>query len=218
MYIMGEEPMPGIFPADIKEKYSETLTEQQLSDAFAIASNKFWWVEDNVYDYEEGTPEYQVACEIADAWGELMDFYKSQIFTILQHEGITIPETKQIAVLEPFMLRNGYLNGNGWWIKVAANMVEATKELSEEQIEFICEECNITQDELMQLDEDDLYDVVYEKMCGIEIAGVPADDIPVSDHFIMVSDIVTLLGNALAMSEGFYNEQLRDKVDSDDLK
>ena len=131
MYIMSEEPMPGISPADIKEKYSETLTEQHLADAFSIASNKFWWVEDNVYDYEEGTPEYQVACDITDAWGELMDYYKSHIFIILQREGVTIPTTGQISVLEPFMLRNGYINGNGWWIKVAADMVPLAKELGE---------------------------------------------------------------------------------------
>ena len=215
MYIMGEEPMPGISPTDIKEKYSGLLTEHCLADAFAIASNKFWWVEDNVYDYEEGTPEYQAACEITDAWGELMDYYKSQIFTILQHEGVTIPETGQIAVLEPFMLRNGYLDGNGWWIKVAANMVEAAKVLNEEQIKFICEECKITQKELMKLDEDGLYDVVYEKMCDIEMAEVPADDTPISDHCIMASDIVTILGNALAMSEGFYAEQLSSNDEAD---
>lgn len=216
MYIMGEEPMPGISPADIKEKYSGLLTEQHLADAFAIANNKFWWAEDNVYDYEEGTPEYQAACEITDAWGELMDYYKSQIFTILQHEGVTIPETGQIVVLVPFMLRNGYIDGNGWWIKVASNMVEAVRVLNKEQIKFICDECNITMDELMRLDEDGLYDVVYEKMCDIEIAEVPADDTPVSDHCIIASDIVTLLGNALAMSEGFYAEQLDSNGESDE--
>lgn len=217
MYIMGEEPMPGITPADVKEQYSGELTEQELADAFAISSNKFWWVEDDVYDYEEGTPEHQAACAITDAWGELMDYYESQIFAILQNEGVKIPETGRISVLEPFMLRNGYIDGTGWWIKVAANMLEAAKELTEEQIEFICKECDISQDDLMQLDEDSLYDVVYEKMCDIEIAEVPADGAPISDHCIMASDIVTLLGNALAFSEGFYHEQLNDKDDVDDL-
>ena len=32
---------------------------QELVDAFAGAFNKFWWVEDDVYDYEEGTEEYE---------------------------------------------------------------------------------------------------------------------------------------------------------------
>ena len=99
-----------------------------MADAFAISSNKFWWVEDDVYDYEVDTPEHQTACAITDAWGELMDYYKSKIFSILQVEGVVIPETGQNAVLKPFMLRNGYIDGNGWWIKVAANMVKTAQE------------------------------------------------------------------------------------------
>lgn len=215
MYIMGEEPMPGLTLADVKEQYSGELTEQKLADAFAIASNKFWWVKDDVYDCEEGTPEHQAACATMEAWRELRDYYESQIFAILQKEDVKIPKTGRISVLEPFMLRYGYIGGRSWWIKVAANMVEAVKVLSEEQIEFICDECSITTAELMQLDEDSLYDVVYEKMCDVEIAGVPADDTPISDHCIMASDIVTIFGNALAMSEGFYYEQLTDECDDD---
>lgn len=46
-----------------------------------------------------------------------MDEYKERIFEILIHEGISIPETKQIEMLAPFMKRNGYIDGNGWWIK-----------------------------------------------------------------------------------------------------
>lgn len=29
---------------------------------------------------------------------------------------VAIPRTKQIVVLEPFMKRNGYMDGNGWWV------------------------------------------------------------------------------------------------------
>ena len=128
MYIMGKEPMPGISPADIKARHSGLLSEQCLADAFAISSNKFWWGEDDVYDYEVDTPEHQAACAITDAWGELMDYYKSQVFSTLQAEGVVIPETGQNTVLKPFMLRNGYIDGNGWWIKVAANMVKTAQE------------------------------------------------------------------------------------------
>lgn len=213
MYIMGNEPIPDLSPSDIRERFSGKLTEQDLADAFAMSSNKFWWVEDNVYDYEENTPEHKEACAITDAWGELMDYYKSQIFEILKSEGVSIPETGQIVVLKPFMMRNGYIDGQGWWIRGAVNMVEAAKELSDAQIHFICRECNITKDQLMQMDEDTLYDVVYDAMCDIEIAEVPSfDDEPESDRCIMASDIVTLLGNALAMSEGYYDEHDKEKI------
>ena len=117
MYIMGQEPIPDKTAQEIRLLFAGRTMERDLADAFALASNQFWWVEDNVYDFEEGTSEHQEACRITDEWGELMDEYKERIFEILIHEGISIPETKQIEMLAPFMKRNGYIDGNGWWIK-----------------------------------------------------------------------------------------------------
>ena len=115
--IMASEPIPNKTPTDVRGYFAERKSERDLADAFAIASNKFWWVEDNVYDYEEGTPEYIAACAITDEWGALMDEYEERIFMILRNEGVEIPETGRIKVLEPFMKRNGYRDDNGWWIK-----------------------------------------------------------------------------------------------------
>ena len=115
--IMASEPTPDITPTDVRNYFAKRKTEKDLADAFAIASNKFWWVEDDVYDYEEGTPEYEAARVIVDEWGALMDEYEERIFVILRSEGVVIPEAGRIKVLEPFMKRNGYRDGNGWWIK-----------------------------------------------------------------------------------------------------
>lgn len=220
IYMMAEEPLPNTQPSEIRERFSGQLTEQQLAEAFAITSNQFWWVEDNVYDYPEGTPAYKEACEITDAWGELMDYYQSQIFEILSTEGIKIPKTGQIDVLELFMVRNGYLNGQGWWIKAPSSMLEARNELSSEQVQFICEECNITKEALMRMDADELYDVVYDKMCDIEMAEIPSsEDEEESDHCIMASGIVTDLGVGLAMEDGFYLEQCKEQlVENEELE
>ena len=115
--IMASEPIPNKTPTHVRGYFAERKSERDLADAFAIASNKFWWVEDNVYDYEKGTPEYIAARAITDEWGALMDEYEERIFMILRNEGVEIPETGRIKVLEPFMKRNGYRDGNGWWIK-----------------------------------------------------------------------------------------------------
>ena len=115
--IMASEPIPNKTPTDVRVYFAKRKSERDLADAFAIASNKFWWVEDNVYDYEEETPEYIAARAITDEWGALMDEYEERIFMILRNEGVEIPETGRIKVLEPFMKRNGYRDGNGWWIK-----------------------------------------------------------------------------------------------------
>ena len=117
MFVMAQEPIPNMSASEVRTFFADNKTEKDLADAFAVVSNKFWWVEDNEYDYEEGTPEHKMACAITDEWGNLMDEYKKRIFEILTNEGVVIPKTGQIEVLKPFMARFGYIDGNGWWIK-----------------------------------------------------------------------------------------------------
>ena len=82
-----------------------------------MVSNKAWWIEDEEYDYDEGTAEYEQAREKTDLWFSLADKLRDRIFGILKTEGVQIPSNGQRTVLEPFMKRNGYKNGQGWWIK-----------------------------------------------------------------------------------------------------
>lgn len=77
-------------------------------------------------------------------------------------------------------------------------MKEAIKNLTEEQLKFISEECSVKSEELYAMSDEELYDKVYEKMCDIEIDTIPADDEDEeSERCKMASDIVTLLGNSL---------------------
>ena len=116
-YVMMSEPIPDMSVEDIRNWFAENNDEQGLATAYAVVHNKAWWVEDDVYDYEEGTEEYKKACQITDEWFALMDELVEKIFDILRSEGVDIPETGQIKVLAPFMERYGYFDGNGWWIK-----------------------------------------------------------------------------------------------------
>lgn len=86
-------------------------------------------------------------------------------------------------------------------------MKEALDKLTAEQIDFICAECQISKEELFTLDEDALYDRVYDVMCDIELTEIPADDSEESERCEMASDIVTELGNALAKEQGTYDEE-----------
>jgi CRISPR/Cas system-associated endonuclease/helicase Cas3 len=83
-------------------------------------------------------------------------------------------------------------------------MKEAIKKLTEEQVEFILEECSIEPDELSSMSDEDLYDKVFEKMCDIEIDTIPDDeDEEESDRCKMASDIVTLLGNSIPREDDY---------------
>lgn len=80
-------------------------------------------------------------------------------------------------------------------------MKEVLKDLEEEQIEFICKECHITEDELFAMDDDTLYDKVYDVMCDIECAETPSSNEPLSEHCAMASELVTVLGNTLDVDD-----------------
>ncbi len=76
MFVMEKEPGPNMSISDVKEYFADKHIDKDLADAYAIAHNKFWWFEDNEYDYEEGTSEHKAACAIANRWGALMDEYQ----------------------------------------------------------------------------------------------------------------------------------------------
>ena len=115
-YIMGSEPLTNASIEEIRKMAENIQSEKELAALYAATHNEAWWVEDDVYDYEKGTPEYEKACKITDDWFEIADSLRDKIFDILKAEGVAIPEKGYIVVLKPFMDRNGYFDGNGWWL------------------------------------------------------------------------------------------------------
>ncbi len=91
--------------------------EQDLADAYAVVHSQCFPSYVMSCDYEEGTPEYERARAISDAWYALESEYEQRIFAILTKEGVRIPKKGYISVLIPFMKRQGYSNYNGWWIR-----------------------------------------------------------------------------------------------------
>lgn len=114
--IMGSEPSPGLTLENARELISKITDEKSLAETFSLISNKAWWIEDEEYDYEEGTPEHEAACRNTDAWFGLMKEVEGRIFKILMDEGIEIPKKGTITVLDPFMRKNGFYDANGWWL------------------------------------------------------------------------------------------------------
>ncbi len=119
--IMGGDPLPDKSLEEmwvIAKNYSST---QELVDAYTKAHNKFWWVEDDEYDFEEGTEEHKKARAITDAWGELMDFFRERVIACAIEEGLFAerqPDSGLVKQLEAFMKKYGYRDGRGWWVRI----------------------------------------------------------------------------------------------------
>ena len=116
-FIMCQEPSPDLTIEKANEIFYKIETEKDIANLLAVVHNKAWWIEDEEYDFEEGTEEHRKAVERTDMWFALSDKLRNMIFDILKHEGVEIPDKGQIVVLEPFMKRNGFRDGQGWWIK-----------------------------------------------------------------------------------------------------
>ena len=97
--VMCSEPSPDLTVGMAEKAIEEIKTELELATLFAVVENKTWWIEDEEYDYDEGTVEHKQAREKTDLWFTLADKLRNKIFDILRAEGIEIPETKQIVVL-----------------------------------------------------------------------------------------------------------------------
>ena len=117
---MMSEPFDNVNPNDIiKWLKEENYSEKSLAVALACADNKFWWIEDDLYDYEEDSKEYEEILAIVDSWGKLMKYVEKKIYGVLRKKRIYVPKKKQgsLRSLIPFMSRNGYYDAGGWWIE-----------------------------------------------------------------------------------------------------
>ncbi len=118
--IMGADPIPEKSIEEMRTEVEEMIMTRDLVAAYVSVHNKFWYIEDEIYDYTEGTEEYLEVSQNIDAWGELMDSLEERLFVLAKEEGLIAEELSNagtIKKLELFMDKYGYRDGAGWWVK-----------------------------------------------------------------------------------------------------
>ena len=68
IYIMASEPLEGRSIEEMQELAEKTTDTETLANLYAAVCNEFFWIEDNEYDFPQGTPEYADAIQITDQW------------------------------------------------------------------------------------------------------------------------------------------------------
>lgn len=117
--VMGGDPLPKKSLEEMWSIAKECRTTQELVDAYAGTSNKFFWIEDTEYDFEEGTEEHKEARAFTDAWEELIDYLEARVIARAIEEGLLAerqPNSGLVKQLDAFMRKYGYRDANGWWI------------------------------------------------------------------------------------------------------
>lgn len=94
---------------------------QELVEAYVLVHNKFWYIEDDLYDYAEGTDEYIEIKAVVDAWRDMMDTLSEQVMVTAKEEGLLAERQHNsgtIKQLGEFMKKYGYRDGRGWWVEI----------------------------------------------------------------------------------------------------
>ena len=114
-FILMGEPLPHMTPGQWVKIHHDCETEHDLANAFAGASNEADWLADETYD-EDCSAE---TIERYRKWYKLTHELEKKIRILFEQEN---PKGKRKVPFRKFvvsmMQRNGYVDGNGWWIPV----------------------------------------------------------------------------------------------------
>jgi len=119
--ILASEPLKEITPTDMRELLSKNDDEDGLASIFAKVHNQTGWLGHDLDELEE--PGLSVALGIYNEWWKFQKELYDKIIAILQKENDvgtanhTITDKGLHYVVMPFMERNGYRDGGGWWVK-----------------------------------------------------------------------------------------------------
>lgn len=119
--VLAGDPMSDKTVDEIRQDIAAITTTQELVDIYVNVHNKFWFIEDDIYDYEEGTDKYNEAYAVVDIWDEIMDELDRMVMKAAEEERLLAekqPDSGAVKQLEVFMAKYGYCNGCGWWVKI----------------------------------------------------------------------------------------------------
>ncbi len=121
--ILSGDPFPNKIVDEMKEELKNSTTTQELVDAYVNVHNKFWFIEDDLYDYDEGSEEYKRVYDSISQWYQLMKQLDQEILKKASEEGLLDEKDSNSGTtkrLKSFMSRYGYCDASGWWVRTGA--------------------------------------------------------------------------------------------------
>ena len=121
-YILTDEPLSGYMPAKVRQWLLDNTKERDLAEAFAQVSNKAGMLSHTIDEINDVW-----LSEAFDKWSDLEHELSIKIIAIFGDEdkncyaSYKTPCMGLHYIVLPFMERNGYHNGSGWWTKNESN-------------------------------------------------------------------------------------------------
>ena len=116
LYIIQQEPLTNHTPAEALQWFASITDEHIIAAAHAVVSNH---VGSLMHELDEDDPRIE---EAYGAWREVEEVIYQRIWNLLKSENESGMADHRLSgigtyyIVKPFMLRNGYHDGSGWWI------------------------------------------------------------------------------------------------------
>ncbi len=117
--ILASEPLTSFTIEQLRAYLDADNSENALADTYAPVDRKVGWLMHEL-DYDTCTPKTRL---LFKEWSAFEDELRARIVDILKNEDIESYKRRVAEnngynhVITPFMLRNGFRYGRGWWIK-----------------------------------------------------------------------------------------------------
>lgn len=119
IFVMASEPLDGYSAGDFRKLCNSTLSEAELAVLYAKAHNKTGWLMHDLDDEDADINTERVYQE----WSAIEEELRGRIIAIVEQEDPDKIRSQLTSrqgyyyIVKPFMLRNGFADGSGWWIR-----------------------------------------------------------------------------------------------------
>ena len=117
--VLLEEPLKECKPADIKSILTQDHSDKTLAACFASVHNQAGWLAHDIDDEENDEETNNRIIAEFNEWWSLEKELVAEVERRLEQENtnIKIQDIGYHFIVKPFMERNGYRDGAGWWVK-----------------------------------------------------------------------------------------------------
>lgn len=121
--IMASDPLEDYTPDIIRDVLTRYQTDEAIAAIMAAVANKTGWLGHDIDDPDNDEDINSRIIEEHDAWWVLEKELYVEIIRRLEEENRTKGTAYVTAgiglhyIIKPFMERNGYRDGAGWWVK-----------------------------------------------------------------------------------------------------
>ena len=121
--IMASDPLKDYTPDIIREVLTRYQTDEAIADIMAVVANKTGCIGHDIDDPDNDEETNSRIIAEHNAWWVLEKELYAEIIRRLEEENRTKGTAYVTAgiglhyIIKPFMERNGYRDGAGWWVK-----------------------------------------------------------------------------------------------------